>query len=286
MNASKVAPLLRRAAFAGSLALMAAGAAVADPITLAPQYAGQYGAGNGVDAIFLKVKDAWHDSTVLWTEPSNPGEKGTYGAGRPIGDFSWGTGLWGLADWQTANRSNPPTGMIEGSWSGRVGQISFGDDKYNSEHGGTWGAVAVAPLFGPGSTLSSQDNWTSHFGGYIRITEAGLYNFSVLHDDGFFFKLHGGGNTLEMSHDFLNPRDRVGFGSDLWLSEGLYGFELGAYERILAGVVELAWSRGDKNWTPVPTEHLVASVPEPGSFALMAGSLLLLAAARRNRRNA
>lgn len=274
-----------RAAAALALA-WAAGSALAAPIALAPQHAGQFGAGNGVDATFLKVDDNWHQSTVLWNQAT-----GTYGSGSAIGGYGWGSGLWGLADWNTAH-SAPGAGMITDSWSGRVDQISFGDLRYNLQHGWRWGMVDMAPLFDDAPwAFWNQNNWTSRFAGYIRISEAGLYNFSVLHDDGFFFKLHGAGNNmLEISNDFLNPRERIGFGSDLLLDAGLYAFELGAYDRLGAGVVELAWARGGgSNWAVVPTEHLLASfdqgaaVPTPGTAALLGAALLALAATRSRR---
>ncbi|HOM12155.1 MAG TPA: PEP-CTERM sorting domain-containing protein [Rubrivivax sp.] len=275
----------RRAGAALALAF-AAGSALAAPIALAPQHAGQFGAGNGVDATFLKVDDNWHQSTVLWNEATK-----TYGSGSAIGGYGWGSGLWGLADWNTAHHA-PSAGMVKDSWSGRVDQISFGDTMYNLLYGATWGSVDLAPLFdGAPLAVGKQNNWTSRFAGYIRISEAGLYNFSVLHDDGFFFKLHGAGNDmLEISNDFLNPRERIGFGNDLLLGAGLYAFELGAYDRLGAGVVELAWARGGgSKWTVVPTEHLLASfdqgaaVPTPGTAALLGAALLALAATRSRR---
>jgi hypothetical protein len=263
-----------RAAAALAFAAAAAGAQAA--LVLDPLLAGARGAGSGVNATFLKVDDAWHGSSVLWNEAL-----GRYGSGAPISSFAWGTGLWGIADWQTANGADPPPGMVTGSWSGRVGAISFGDERYNTEHGPTWGLVGLAPLFGAGF---GQDNWTSLFTGYIRITDAGRYNFSVLHDDGFFFTLGGLGQTLAIENDFLNPRDRVGFASDLLLGVGLYAFTLGAYDRLEAGVVELAWARDGGDWTPVPGDNLVAQVPLPGTAWLLAGGLLALGAAAAQRR--
>lgn len=260
----------------GSLALVLAALAwpaLGVPVALAPERAGQYQAGSGVDATFLKVYDTWQQSTVLWNQ-----ENQKYGSGKAIGSYDWGTGLWGIADWRTAHQT-PTKGMIERSWSGRVGQIAYGDALYNSEYETKWGTVDLAPLFiGAGS----QDNWTSSFGGYIRISEAGIYNFSVLHDDGFFFKLRGAdASTLELSNDFLNPRDALGFDSNLLLDVGLYAFELGAYDRLEAGVVALSWSRGDGGWSRIPTSHLVAfdeatPVPEPGTWALVLAGLMAL----------
>jgi hypothetical protein len=270
------------------VALMAALAgasltSLAGPLVLAPERAGQYNPGTGVDAVFLKVHDDWRQSSVLWNEGT-----GEFGSGVPVSRYGWGTGLWGLADWQTAHHS-PSPGMIEFLWSGRVSQIAFGDDKYNAVHGAKWGTVDLAPLFGAG-TPDSQDNWTSSFGGFIRITDAGLYNFSVLHDDGFFFRLRGADALrLEISNDFLNARDALGFDTDLLLDVGLYFFEMGAYERLEAGVVELSWSRDGGAWSRVPTRHLVATgdvapVPEPGSWALLTGGLAVMALLSLGRR--
>lgn len=273
---------LRRSGLALALAAMAL-PSLADTIVLAPERAGQYQAGSGVDATFLKVHDNWQQSTVLWNDATQQ-----YGSGVPISNYAWGTGLWGLADWNTANHA-PTAGMIEGSWSGRVSQISFGDAVYNSLYGATWGTVDIAPLFG-NAQLGSQDNWTSSFSGYIRISEAGLYNFSVLHDDGFYFKLRGAdGTPLELSNDFLNPRDALGFASNLQLGVGLYSFELGAYDRLEAGVVELSWSQNGGDWSRIPTSHLVAygdvtPVPEPGTWALLLAGLVAVGSMASRRR--
>lgn len=256
----------------------------ADPVSLAPQYAGQYQAGKGVDATFLKVQDGWQQSSVLWDEAAQQ-----YGSGAPISGYGWGTGLWGLADWHTANHA-PTLGMIEASWSGPVKWIAFGDAVFNSTHGAIWGMVDMPELFAPGSGASTQDNWTSSFSGYIRISEAGIYNFSVLHDDGFYFKLLGAGDTsLELRNDFLNSRDALGFASNLQLGVGLYSFELGAYDRLEAGVVELSWSRGDNRWSRIPTSHLVAhrdvtAVPEPGTWAMLLAGLAALGSMTWRRR--
>lgn len=253
---------------------------------LAPVFRGQFAQGQGVDAQFIKVRDNWRGSGVHYDAATDQ-----LGVGQPIGNFPGGTGIWGLADWGTAHGS-APVDMIESQWSGRVAEIAFGDDKFDSLYRESWAAVTLAPLFGPGGTASSQDNWTSRFSGYIRISEAGAYNFGVLHDDGFFFNLVGdGAKRLSLSNDFLNPRNRMGFASSLLLDIGLYAFELGAYEHLEAGVVELSWMRDDGEWSRVPSSHLVASgevaaVPEPGTWALALAGLMALGSATSRRRGA
>ncbi len=258
--------------------LVAASAAIAEPVVLAPLWAGSYVAGTGVDAVFRKVHDSWQGSTVLWNQ-----QTGQYGSGSAIGGFSWGTGIWGVADWQAANSTNPPPEMVSAVLNTRVSQISFGDERYNQEHGARWGTVDVAPLFG--SSAGSQDNWTSRFTGYLRITQPGLYNFSVLSDDGFFFRLSGAGQQLGIHSDYVNPRERVGFEQDLMLQEGLYEFELGAYDRLEAGVVDLSWSRDGGPVQLVPTANLVGLndvqavvVPVPVPVSEPASAWLVVAA--------
>lgn len=263
-------------------ALLAAGVqlAHAGPIALDPTLAGQYAAGTGVQASLLAIDGQWRGSKVLWSESAQ-----SYANGAPAGDYlpiasyAWGTGLWGLADWHTAYNGGAP---VVASWSGLVGAVSFGDDTYRSLWSGSWGAVGALPGALP------QDNWISSFTGYLRITDAGAYNFGALYDDGFFLRIYGSDNQMvEISSDFiLQARERLGFADDLLLRQGLYRFELGSYERLEAGVIDLAWRHGDGDWTPIPTEHLVddpARVPLPGTLATLGLGLAGLAVVRGRR---
>ncbi|WP_235823629.1 PEP-CTERM sorting domain-containing protein [Azohydromonas sediminis] len=266
------APLASCALAAASLVSTAQAAVV-----LAPQYAGSFATGSGASATFLQIDGTWHGSTVLWDEDAR-----SYGSGAPIGSFVWGTGLWGRADFDTVQQAyltSGCTGLLVNCWTGLVPEINFGNAIYNTAYDASWGAATVLP----GSL--GDENWTAHFTGFIRIAEAGDYNFSVLNDDGFFFRLIGeGGAALEIGRDFLNPRDRNGFDEDLQLSPGLYGFELGMWNRLEAGVVDLRWMRpGSDEWTLVPTEHLLpaGSVPAPGTLALAGAAFALLGATRR-----
>jgi hypothetical protein len=291
------------------LAATALAAALAQPASaayvLAPQYAGSFAAGTGADAEFNRIANEWSGSAVLWNEDTR-----TFGNGAPIGSFSWGTGLWGQVDWRAvqqaaAGQPSAATGAIVQNNVGLVDQINQGNSRYNECYSATWGAAALIPFFTPVAPVGNcgdpeagaadQQNWTAHYSGYIRITDAGDYNFSVLHDDGFFFRLIGAdGAEASIGRDYLNPRDRVGFDQNLTLAAGLYGFELGAWNRLGAGIVDLRWANGCTSsiercdWDLVPVEHLVSAsqVPEPPTLALVLGALATLQLARTRRRAA
>jgi len=255
-------------------------------VELSPQYALSVGSAHGAGAEFIRIDNDWRGSTVLWDEAN-----GRFGSGQPIGSFVWGTGLWGRADFDAVQRAaagesgGPP--IVERL--GALGAtINHANHRYNECHSAAWGVAALAPIFGPeggggGSDCGNpeggsadEQNWTARFWGFIRITEPGEYNFGVLHDDGFFFRLIGaGGAEVGIERDFLNPRDRVGFDDNLLLAEGLYGFELGMWNRLGAGVVDLRWKRENTSWELVPTDTLVPgiAIAEPGTWALLALTL-------------
>mgnify|MGYP002623597098 CR=1 FL=1 len=268
----------------GALLVCAAGAGGivhAAPTVLAPQFAGVFGPGTGAAADFRQVPGDWRGSTVLWDESS-----ASYGTGAPIGSFSWGTGLWGRADWQTW-QDPARSGDLVGAWTGPVSDINFGNAVYNRLWSAEWGPTTLVPLFGAGTPEGAQENWIARFTGYVRVSDPGWYDLSVLNDDGFFFSLLGaGGASVEIGRDFLNPRERNGFDEGLWLSTGLYGFELGMWNRLEAGVVDLRWRRsgGDTPWELVPTTARLppSAVPVPATLALALLGLGLTAALRRS----
>ena len=275
-------------------ALLFLGPVDAAPISLLPQYASSTSTGGGADATFVQIDPGWPGSTVLWNENAPEGQRfanGSPGNGyAAIGSFSWGSGIWGRADWNAVMAGAAP---VIDQWTGLSGEINFGNACYNSAHAPQWGPAKPVPLNDNGPCAPADDdqhgNWIAHFQGYIRILEADLYNFSVLYDDGFFLRLTGAdGQTVEIGQDFLNARDRLGFDQDLALLPGLYGFELGVWNRLQAGVVDLRMQRsGDPpdQWTLVPAVQLLpaSAVPLPPPWVLMAAVLPVLIATRRRR---
>ena len=293
-----LAPML-----AGIVASAALAPAAQASYVLAPQYAGTFATGEGADASFHRIANAWQGSAVLWDEPNR-----RYGSGVPIGTFVWGTGLWGQVDWlavqqAAAGQPSAASGALVQSFGAVLPTINHGNSRYNECYSATWGPAALVPLFSvPSAPLGdcnnaeagdpAQQNWTARYSGFIRITDPGEYNFSVLHDDGFFFRLIGAGAAeLDIGRDYLNPRDRLGYDQSLQLAAGLYGFELGAWNRLGAGVVDLSWASGGCvgtacNWQRVPTENLLSAhqVPEPSTLSVALAALAALALRTSRRR--
>lgn len=233
---------------------------------LTPQYAGIYLNGDGANSRWVQVVDGWRGPTY--------------------GSETWGTGIWSLADQALVlglESGNPDVIQV---YTAPVPQINFGDQRFINEWGTSWSTPQLAPIFN--NTVGEyQDNWGSRFWGYIAITTPGAYNFGILYDDGFQFALHGaGGNSLGLHRDGLNSRDRLGFDEDLHLTEGLYAYSLDAYERLEAGVVQLAWWKpGANDWALLPREHLFTrAVAEPATTLLIAIGLAALGWRRHTKR--
>ena len=230
-----------------ALALLLALSAPAQALVLAPQYEGVFLDGDGANSRWVQVANDWRGSIY--------------------GDEGWRTGIWGLADHAQVMGLNASNPEVMRTLETRVEQINYGDQRFINEWVPSWGTPQLAPIFSnnPGET---QDNWASSFWGYLAIPTAGEYNFGVLFDDGFRFTLMGADGAGEIFKDGLNPRDRLGFAEDLSLLPGLYGFQLDAYERLEAGVVQLGWyTPGASDWAVVPTSQLYTAPPRPSLAA-------------------
>lgn len=239
-----------------STALLLGLAVPAQAASLAPQFDGIYLNGDGANSRWVQVADDWRGGSLH-------------------GDLSWGTGIWGLADHtQVMGLPDSDPGIVQ-TLTTHVSRIDFADQRFIDAWGAEWGTPQMAPIF-VNATENSQDNWASSFWGYIAITTPGAYNLGVLYDDGFRFSLFGAGDSSQtIQLDGLNTRDRLGFSEDLLLSPGLYGFQLDAYERLEAGVVQLAWyAPGANDWEVVPQSSLYTSpIPEPSVPLLMLAGL-------------
>ena len=232
-----------------ALALLLALSAPAQALVLAPQYEGVFLDGDGANSRWVQVRSNWR--------------------GGIHGDETWGTGIWGLADHAEVMALSTDHRKVLRTLETRVAQIDFADRRFINRWGATWGTPELAPLFsGTGPTRGGQDNWASSFWGYLAIPTAGEYNFGVLFDDGFRFTLMGADGAGKILMDGLNPRDRLGFAENLSLLPGLYGFQLDAYERLEAGVVQLGWyTPGASDWAVVPTSQLYTAPPRPSLAA-------------------
>lgn len=261
-----------------TLALALSLSAQASALTLAPQHAGIYLDGDGANSRWVQVANGWRGSIHDGKE--------------------WGTGIWGLADHDLVMGLDQGDRKVKRTLETVVDEINFADQWFIEEWSATWGKAELAPLFhGEGRGAKAQDNWASSFWGYIAIPTHGFYNFGVLFDDGFRFTLTGADGSSQIYRDGLNPRDRLGFAEDLLLDPGLYAFNLDAYERLEAGVIQLSWwTPAAAGWSVIPGSSLytglpaqaesrnVRAVPEPPvPLLLMAGLAAFGLAARRRR---
>lgn len=260
-----------RILFGAVLSLLSPAGAIAAPM-LNPLVPGQYFNGDGANSQWAQVGAEWRGPTH--------------------GSASWGTGLWGITDAEHILALPTTDPGLVNVYSGRVDQINFADLAFLNAWGASWGAQQLAPFFNNDSQ-QYQDNYAVRFSGYISILDPGAYNFGVLYDDGFSFALLGAGSRVSIAMDGLNPRDRLGFAQDLMLDAGLYGYELLGYERLEAGVVNLAWTQVGSAWATVPQAHLFTTiptttpiaVPEPPTWPLFAFGLAIFSALRAYRQS-
>ena len=256
-----------------ALALLLALSAPAQALLLAPQYEGVFLDGDGANSRWVQVANDWRGSIY--------------------GDTGWGTGIWGLADHAQVMGLDAGDHNVLQTLETRVDQINYGDQRFINEWVPSWGTPQLAPIFS-NNLGETQDNWAVSFWGYLAIPVAGEYNFGVLFDDGFRFTLMGADGAGQILMDGLNPRDRLGFAENLSLLPGLYGFQLDAYERLEAGVVQLGWhTPGASDWAVVPTSQLYTvpsrpslvanAIPEPTVPMLMLAGLAVIGLRRLRR---
>jgi hypothetical protein len=247
----------------------------ASAVALAPQVAGNYLNGNGANSQWVQV--------YARASEESGGPDGWRGSTQ--GSQAWGTGIWSLADAGQVMSLSAGDPYVLKTFSGVASQISYSNQAYLNQWGATWGTQNLAPIF-TNAAGENQENFASHFTGYISITDPGMYNFGVMYDDGFNFTLTGaGGSSLSISQDGLNPRDRLGFGQDLSLTSGLYSFDLLAYNRLEVGVVNLSWTQNGGDWVTIPQDHLFTTtpVPEPEALSFMLAGLGVVAWATRRK---
>jgi hypothetical protein len=239
--------------------------ATAVSIPLTPIVSGVFSNGDGVNSHWVQVSNDWEGPSAF---------SQAFGGISALEDANVALGM-----------SSGDTGFLR-STSGAMSNINAGNDIYNQQYAGTWGAASMPPLFNTGDP--NQENYAGHMWGYIAVPTAGEYNFGVLYDDGFAFTIWGANNTfLSMDSNGLSPRQRLGFDTNLAMEAGLYRFDLVGYNRLEAGVLNLGWWYGPttSDFAIIPQDNLFTSaVPIPATVWLFGSGLIgLLGFAKRRR---
>ncbi|MFC5770173.1 PEP-CTERM sorting domain-containing protein [Thauera sinica] len=274
-----------------AIAVVSAQGAIAAP-ALNPLSTAAQAVGDGLSATWVQVRDDARFSSQPWAEPGQ--------APMPIGSYGWGDGIWGTVDVPYLQGLADGDPRIVGRVSG-TSAISFANATYNDLAAGgaygTWGydyARTLAPIIG---LTGQQTNYAASFTGYIYIAAAGLYDFGLFADDGFVFSLSGSDGEYSVAHSThagsTNGRDYYTLSgangdSAVELAIGYYGVSLDYYNRLEAGVIDLAWWQpGSEAWHSIGTDNLfdqlpVSSVPEPSVPAMIGvGGLVMLLRRRR-----
>ena len=228
--------------------------------------------------------------------------------GQAIKEYGWGTGIWAVGDIAAIMSGSIPAVATAQT----VGAVNYANNIYNNtlQSGayGTWAEDRVRPLTpfqvansctAQSDGCASETNYAATFSGYLYVEEAGSYDFGVFADDGFSFGLLGAGNqSLGMEYaSVAGSTGRESFTlqsfnslSAIHLDQGYYGLSLAYFNRLEAGVIELAWTRTDtaSAWTTIGSGNLspTTPVPEPQTYAmLLAGALVVASITRRSLRH-
>lgn len=253
----------------------------ATPLDLLPVSSAPYIAGGGLYATWSQVRDDYRFSQQMWSEAGNDPVA--------IGTFGWGTGIWGTID--IAHVQGLPSGAADlvGRVTG-VSAVNFANVTYNmlADNGalGGWEYDRQRPLAPIIEQTGSQTNYAASFTGFLYIPEAGAYDFGLFVDDGFAFSLTGANGAVGMARETLagsaTGRDLFALSAAngdtaVLLGSGYYGIEIDYFNRLEAGVIDLAlWGPQEQGWRSISTDWLFtevptgpASIPEPGTLALI-----------------
>ena len=272
------------------LAQPAAATLMLDPLSSAA-----YVTGGGLAAIWSQVRDDYRFSQQTWVEPGQ--------SAQAIGNFNWGTGIWGTVDIAHVHNLSPTDAALVGRVSA-VSAVSFANQTYNDIVGsgsyGTWGYDYQRPLAPIVAQTGVQTNYAASFGGFVYIAEAGLYDFSLFADDGFTFALTGANGVLGVNRETLagssTGRDHYTLSgangnSAVSLGSGYYGIQIDYFNRLESGVIDLAlWGPQDQGWHSISSDRLHVSIPssvvsEPGMLVLLTLGLIGLGSRQRGRKS-
>ena len=304
-------PILSHALVALTLSLASgvtaqAAPVVLNPLTVSPNVPIKSG---GLAGNWYKADNNARFSNLQYTERDTTSP--TFGQTGAIKNWSWATGIWAASD--VANLASSPRPSYVTRVATSVGAINYANNVYNNIYSPATGNSAwnadydrpLTPIVGganncDASTMgldicANEQNYAATFTGYLYVATKGKYDFSVFADDGFTFALTGldgvtgQKESLGIDHNALvNSSGRGqydllaqnGFDS-LTLDVGYYGIGLNYFNRLEAGVLDLAWhGPGNIDWRTIDGGDLFNSVPEPTSVALWGMALLALVLTR------